>query len=58
MPKFIYVFSRKDKEKLESLGYRLVTKDGKRGFFIFENTPDLKFDVGDVSYVLSDSITL
>ena len=57
MDKFIYVFSEYDRDSLINAGLSLLKSDDKNGVFIFENTNELKFDLSDHSYVLSNTLT-
>ena len=55
--KFIYVFSIDDKNKLLSLGYKLVKPNEDQKIYVFENTGEFKFSAYDTSFVLSDTLT-
>lgn len=57
MHKFIYVFSRKDGEKLLSLGYRLMKYDETQDIWIFLNDEHLSFEKGDMSYAMLDTLS-
>ena len=58
MSKFIYVFSESDRNKLLSLGYRLL-KEKAGDYFIFDNDRSLTFpgelDIGTCFF--SDTLT-
>ena len=57
MPKFVYVFSEKDKEKLLADGYELIKDDAGNGIFIFVSQPNFRYVLGDTSFVESDTLT-
>lgn len=57
MHKFIYVFSRKDGEKLLELGYRLMKYDETQDVWIFLNDEHLDFAKSEMSYVMLDTLS-
>lgn len=54
---FLYVIDTKSRDKLISLGYKLLKEDNKRSIWIFVNKENLTFNSADVSCVVSDTLT-
>ena len=46
MNKFIYVFNEEDKNRLISMGFRILKEDSKP--FIFANNNNIKADFSDI----------
>lgn len=57
MSKFIYVFSVDDRDKLLSMGYTLIKSDERNSYYVFENRESLQFDVKDLRYIASSTLT-
>lgn len=59
--RFIYVFNKDDKKKMEDLGCRLFKEDERNSLFIFISSVDdiLKFDrMDDIpDYIVTDIIS-
>lgn len=55
--KFIYVFTPEDCEKLLSSGHTLIKEDRKNSIFVFDNSETYVFDIDDLIYVMSDTLT-
>ena len=55
--KFIYVFNAPDRDRLISLGYKLLKTDERNNIYVFIFDNDLKFTNIDVSFILSDTLT-
>lgn len=60
--RFIYVFSKEDKKKIESIGCKLYKSDDKNSIYIFIATKAdiMRFDNENnhPDYILSDIISL
>lgn len=56
MEKFIYVFTKEARDKMQSAGCKLLKED--QGVYIFLNEGRLNFAELDVSYILSNNLTL
>ena len=54
--KFIYVFSAKNAKEMIKSGYRLLKTDKRNNIFVFENTPQIKFNL-NISVIYSDTLT-
>lgn len=54
--KFIYVFCKEASDELVSRGYKLLKADEKSPYYIFENKPELSFNL-DNDYVFSNTMT-
>lgn len=54
---FLYVIDTKSRDKLISLGYKLLKEDDERSIWIFVNKEDLTFDSADVLCVVSDTLS-
>ena len=52
MEKYIYVFTEQDRDRLSSIGFRLLKGDSKP--FIFANNQDLQVNFDDIKAVRSD----
>lgn len=57
MGKFLYVFTRQDRDKLLLQNYTLLKSDETSEIYIFENNGELRFDKNGVDAVLSDVLT-
>ena len=57
MSRFIYVFADSDRDKLISLGYTLIKADCRQNLYVFENKQTMQFDLHNISFVYSDTIT-
>lgn len=57
MGKFIYVFDNSARDKLLAEGYVLLNTDAKQQIYVFENNPDLKFDLDKSDFLCSDILT-
>lgn len=57
MEKFIYVFSKADRDRLSSRGLTLVQSDEARGVFVFLNTERMDFTEDGIRLVRSDTLT-
>lgn len=61
--RFIYVMSKKDRDKMISMGYSLIKEDARNHVWVFDNKDVTKFSSGEeisnagVSFVLSDMLT-
>lgn len=57
MPKFIYVFSEEEKDKMLESGYEIVKSDKNAHIYVFLNAEHLNFAIGEIKYALSDVLT-
>lgn len=57
MPKFIYVFSELEKDRLLAMKYEMVKCDKDQHIYVFLNKARIDFAVGDIKYALSDTLT-
>lgn len=57
MPKFIYIFSEQDKNKLLATKYEMIKCDKDKHIYVFLNKERLDFASGDIKYALSDTLT-
>ena len=57
MNKFIYVFAEEDRDKLMSLGYILIKADCRQDIYVFENKQTMTFDLNEMKFVYSNTIT-
>ena len=55
--KFIYVFSKKDKETLQKAGFILLKEDERNDMYVFNRNDTLTFALADMSYLTSDTLT-
>lgn len=57
MDKFICVFSATARDILVSRGYVLIRSDDRQSIYVFQNRENCYFDLNDVSYVFSNTLT-
>lgn len=57
MEKFLYVFSKDDRDSLIVAGYSLLKSDDKNDLYVFVNQPTMNFDLLDMTFVRSDVLT-
>ena len=57
--RFIYVFSREERDTLLANGYAMLKNDENKNTYIFANKGDADFDLSDKTrYALSDTLML
>lgn len=54
---FIYVFDAKDRDRLLNDGFMLLKSDDDGSLFIFAADDSEDYDFGDMSYVMSNTLT-
>lgn len=54
---FIYVFDKVARDKLISLGYRLVKENPKDFIYVFENKDSVVFEENEIQVVFSNTLT-
>ena len=54
--KFICVMNEKVKNTLLNQGYKLINADVVNSIWTFENSNNVKFDLNDISHILSDTL--
>lgn len=57
MPKFIYVFSECEKNKLLAMKYKMIKCDKDKHIYVFMNKEHFDFVFDDIKYALSDMLT-
>lgn len=57
MEKFLYVFSKDNRDLLIAAGYTLLKSDDKNDLYVFVNQANMTFDIVDMSFVRSDILT-
>lgn len=57
MEKFLYVFSKDDRDLLIAAGYALLKSDDKNDLYVFVNQMNMNFDLLDMAFVRSDVLT-
>ena len=55
--KFIYVFKKEDRDRLLSDGYVLLKEDDSNSIYVFEIGDKLVFELTDMDFVYSDTLT-
>lgn len=55
--KFIYVFKKEDRDRLLSDGYVLLKEDDSNSMYVFEAGDKLVFELTDMDFVYSDTLT-
>lgn len=54
---FIYVFNTDDMEKMLAAGYSLMKADEKNNMYIFADNDGMSFDLSDMCFVRSNTLT-
>lgn len=54
---FIYVFDEDARDKLLDMNYKLLKRDEKNHIYVFINEGQELLALGDISYILSNTIT-
>lgn len=57
MEKFLYVFSKDNRDLLIAAGYTLLKSDDKNDLYVFVNQANLIFDLADIYFVRSNVLT-
>lgn len=57
MEKFLYVFSKDNRDLLIAAGYTLLKSDDKNDLYVFVNQANLIFDLADIYIVRSNVLT-
>lgn len=57
MEKFLYVFDSESKDELLAAGFRLLKCDKKNDIYVFANQRDMAFELTDISFVRSNTLT-
>ena len=57
MEKFIYAFDEKSRDELIAAGFRQLKSDNKNEVYVFANQMEMAFELSDVSFVRSDTLT-
>lgn len=57
MPKFIYVFSEEERDKLCSLQYEMLKCDTAKHIYVFLNKERKDFSRNEIKFALSDTLT-
>lgn len=55
--KFIYVFSKDDRDILIKSGFTLLKEDTRNSIYVFGKSNSLTFALTEVSYIESDTLT-
>lgn len=55
--RFMYVFSKEDRDDLVAAGYTLIQNDEENKIFVFENKNNLTFDKKNVEHIETDTLT-
>lgn len=57
MEKFLYVFSKDNRDSMIAAGYTLLKSDDKNDLYVFVNQTNLAFDLADMYFVRSNTLT-
>lgn len=57
MEKFLYVFSKDNRDLLIAAGYTFLKSDDKNDLYVFVNQANLAFDLADMYFVRSNVLT-
>ena len=57
MERFLYVFDKESRDELLNAGYKLLKSDKKNNVYVFANRNDMAFELADISFVRSDTLT-
>lgn len=55
--KFIYVFSKDDRDILLKAGFTLLKEDIRNSIYVFDKSNSLTFALTEVSYIESNTLT-
>lgn len=57
MEKFLYVFSKSARDSLLAANYTLLKSDEQNEVYVFANQMDMTFDLADISFIRSNTLT-
>lgn len=57
MEKFLYVFDKESRDELLHAGFKLLKSDKKNDVYVFANRMDMTFEIADISFVRTDTLT-
>ena len=57
MERFLYVFDKGSRDELLVAGFKLLKSDKKNDVYIFANRMDMAFELADISFVRSNTLT-
>ena len=57
MEKFIYVFSKSARDSLLAANYTLLKSDEQNEVYVFANQMEMTFDLADISFIRSNTLT-
>ena len=57
MEKFLCVFDKESRDELLRAGFKLLKSDKKNDIYTFANRSDMAFELADISYVRTDTLT-
>lgn len=57
MEKFIYVFSKEDRDALLCAGFSQLKNDENNDLFVFANQTNMNFDLLDIEFVRSNTLS-
>ena len=57
MEKFIYVFSKSARDRLVAANYTLLKSDEQNEVYVFANQMEMTFDLADISFIRSNTLT-
>jgi hypothetical protein len=57
MEKFLYVFSKSARDSLLAANYTLLKSDEQNEVYVFANQIDMTFDLADISFIRSNTLT-
>lgn len=57
MEKFLYVFDKESRDELLHAGFKLLKSDKKNDVYVFANRTDMTFEIADISFVRTNTLT-
>ena len=57
MERCLYVFDKESRDELLVAGFKLLKSDKKNDVYIFANRMDMAFELADISFVRSNTLT-
>lgn len=57
MERFLYVFDKESRDELLVAGFKLLKSDKKNDVYVFANRNDMAFELADIPFVRSDTLT-
>ena len=57
MEMYLYVFDKESRYELLHAGFKILKSDKKNDVYVFANRMDMAFEIADISFVRTDTLT-